>query len=144
MTAAVLKGDKELIRKLKELGDKGAKRALRKAERKGAAPIRKAARAEASAHRKTGRFIRSIKTVSRTKKGTVSTTVRAVGGEEGAPHAGFLEFGTKARRTKRGKSTGRMPALGPMTKAYKQEGQNALDIAAAELKVQIEVEATRG
>jgi HK97 gp10 family phage protein len=133
-------GAKELQRRLYNLGTKGQKAALRKATRKGARVILAAAKKEIPV--KTGSLRRSLKTVARTRKGVVSTTVRA--GGTGARHANLVEYGTKDRRHKSGKYVGKMPKLEPMKKAVNAKGGQAIDVAAAELLTQITAEATRG
>lgn len=151
-------GVPSLQRRLNDLGDRGAKRATQKSVRKGAAPIRAAARAGAPQGR-TKRFKRSIRTVTRTRKGQASAIVRARGGADGSRAAGFIEFGTKARFRKvrlgrriaarltgRGQpgSTGTMPALAPMRRAVQRAGRQGLTAATEELERQIVAEAGRG
>jgi HK97 gp10 family phage protein len=83
-----VKGDKELIAKLKALGGTEAKKACKRATRSGAKIILQAARS--TAPERSGALRRSMKLRQRTKKNTVTTAVTAK-----IYYGAFQEFGTK-------------------------------------------------
>ncbi len=132
-----IRGDKELIAKLQNLSKKGAKAACRKATRKGANVILKEARARAPVG-PTGNFKKGIKLKPKTTGNIVSTWVRAT-----APHSALLEYGTKDRKTKAGKSTGKMPVSHFMQLVAKDTGPEALEVTKQSLGILIE-QAARG
>jgi HK97 gp10 family phage protein len=113
-------GDRELLRKLNRLGVRGARRASLKSLRKGAAVLRRAAKAEAPV---------SIKeTKGNLRKSVSFRRIRGAGGEVAAvtvraraPHSHLVQLGTRERiQTKTGRRTGRMPGDDFMVRALRK------------------------
>lgn len=111
MKLAEIIGDKELLKKLKELGGIRQHKEISDAAFRGAKHIERRAKARASTvtEKKTGKLQKAIKAKRGTgrNKGTATVDVdRKI-----APHSHLIEFGTGPRHHKKtGKYTGQMPA----------------------------------
>lgn len=147
-SAMSIKGGEELRRALLALGATGAKRAMRKAEKKAVRPIYSEAKSVAPVG-KTKAYKKGIKIRSRTRGNTVSTTVSAT-----APTAAILEKGTVDRYRKGGGRgtrklrarygyTGKGPAMHIMHDVADRTGQGALDSALEVLQTEIVAEAKK-
>lgn len=138
--SATVKGDAELIAKLKMLRGSKLKSILRKTTRKGARRIWSAVKSAAPVG-PTGNYKRGIKMKTKVlKDGNVATWVRGT-----ARHSTLLEKGTKERVQKStGRATGRGPALKIMADAARSVGQAAMDVVIVETGKEIERLATSG
>lgn len=130
-----LTGAKELEAALQELPKAIGKAVLRRALIKAAEPIAEDARQrlQSLVHTVTGRLLRGIgvstKLSRRQKKlaGAKPGEVRVYVGASPARHAHLVEFGTRERFTKDGKSSGVMPSFPFLRPAWEAGKRAALD-----------------
>lgn len=141
MTASMqVKGLDPLLRQLKQLETRDARKALRKATRKGANVIRKDARARAN--RRTGGYRKSLR-VKALKLRDGEVAAYKVGPSKGGKHGVLIEQGTTDRVQKAtGRSTGRMPAYHVLEQANDAKRSEAEKIFRQE--VQVAVNKVRG
>lgn len=140
-----MEGMDELVRKLKKLDTRSGRKVLRKGTRAASTPIQKAIRA-ATPVGPTGNLKKSIGRKFKFYRAS-TTDVSIIGPRIGTKKQfrGFIgwivEFGTKLRSTKAGKSTGRMPANPFAKKAaesvFAQAGQKAVVALKAALETEI-------
>ena len=139
---ATITGDKALLKLLKKLPDKTARKVSRQAVNAGATPILKAARRLVSVDDGTLKkaLDKKVKTYKKTK-----AVVAIIGPRSReAPHGSLLEFGSGPRiQTTTGREVGSMPAKPFLRPAAQQEGSNAFSKMRAKMGQGIEREAMK-
>ena len=92
----IVKGEKEMLRNLKSLPNKIARKVARVSLVASGKPIAQRAKDNLRPHRRTGRLIKSIKVKSAGKGrvGPADEVVVLIGPTELGFYGGFLEFGT--------------------------------------------------
>jgi HK97 gp10 family phage protein len=132
-----LKGEQDLIRKLRSLTSKDAKAAIRKGTRVGAKIVQ--ASAKVHAPKLTGDLAADIKVRSlvRSQK-YVGTTVRNAMFKGDRFYGGFQELGWKVGSRKLGDGRKQVPGRHYMKRAADEVGRQALEATAAEIWAEIE------
>lgn len=142
-------GLRELERTLRMVGEKMRKKILRKAMRKGALPIAKAARARAPRDRKhEGKIAKDLRGIALHRSIAVRSARKRRGGQEDlsvrvtatVPHAHLVEYGTGPRYHADGKYVGQAPAQPFMRPAFEETKGQAQAIVAREIAAGIERE----
>ena len=125
--SATITGDKALDRKLRSLGDKGARKAAASGIRAGLTVVARAIRSEIPPHMKSIKKSIGSRFAKNRRKGIQEAKAGANVGKKRpkqTPHAHLILAGTQERRTKAGRRTGRVVAIPAVRDGYaKSQGQ---------------------
>ncbi|MCH7411156.1 HK97 gp10 family phage protein [Belliella sp. DSM 111904] len=141
-----LRGDADLIKKLKKVQTKTGIAAIKKALRKAGNKIKNSVKQNAPID--SGNLKRSIKVFNDNSRGSKGGALLRVGADRKiAPHAHLVEFGTDERQLNKPsiitistgqtftvKHTGKMPANDFFNRGYESSKQSAIDTFTSEIK----------